>query len=230
MEQEFFCEECNRKFDSKISLEQHTRDKHEVGSQTIASTLSSGKKFKTSKILTYSIVVLVLAGLGYGIYSLIPSFTGVAAAIGPLGSTHIHADFAVFLDGKQITPLGHEYFVRSRFVHVESGSGEGTVIHMHATNVPMNFFFKSLGMEFTQDCFKTDTDAQYCNSADKTLKMYVKNRNGNWELNSDYGNYVFKDLDKILITYGNETPEQIKAQQEQVTSFSKDNSEIGMPL
>ncbi len=60
--------------------------------------------------------------------------------------------------------------------------------------------------------------------------MYVKHENETWGQNFEYGDYAFEDLDKILITYGDETEEEIIMQQNNVTDFSKDNSGRSMVL
>ena len=219
------CKDCKKTFDSARALEQHTTAKHSQQSETYKSAQVVKRKFSTKSLAVYAIVVFVA---GIVIYGLIWAFT-TPNQIGPIGGTHIHADFAVFLDGKQITPFGPQYFVRARHVHVESGPGEGTIIHMHATGVSLGNFFNTLSMKFDKDCFVTDSKVSYCNSADKTLKMFVKHAVGNWTQNSDYDKYVFTDLDKILITYGNETPDQLQLQMNAVTDFAKENSGRVMP-
>jgi len=115
-------------------------------------------------------------------------------------------------------------------VHVETGPGAGTVIHIHATDVPLKMFFNSLGMKFNPECFEVDRNNKYCSDGFNTLKMFVKNKNATWEQNFEYEKYAFQDLDKILITYGDETDEQIQSQQNNVTDFSKDNSGRSMAL
>ena len=228
------CKQCGKKFDSSRSLEQHTAAKH---SSTATPTYQPGKvvvakKFTTKKIGFYAIIFLILGVMGYGLVWALTS----PSQIGPLGSTHIHTDFAVFLDGNQITPLGPKYFVRASHVHVEEGAGEGVVIHMHATGVSLGNFFNTLGMKFDQDCFVTDNKVSYCNTASsllgqsKTIKMFIKHAGGNWTQSSEYDKYVFTDLDKILITYGNETPDQLQQQMNSVTDFSRENSGTEMPL
>lgn len=217
------CKHCRKKFDSSRALEQHTATKHPT---TYQPAKVVKKKFTFKSLALYGIISTVV---GIAIYGLIWAFTS-PLQIGPIGSTHIHADIAVFLDGKQITPFGPDYFVRAREAHVESGPGEGTVIHMHATGVPLGRFFKSLNMEFNENCFVTDKRISYCNSGNKTLKMFVKQAGGDWEQNFGYENYVFVDLDKILITSGDETEEELQLQKNAVTDFSKDNSGRQMPL
>ncbi len=219
----FECDVCKKRFDTEVALRQHKNAKHfqnqklTVQEDTGAITIS---KKHTKRWWIYLIIIAVIGFIGWGIYAAITN----PSQIGALGSTHIHADFAVFLDGQQLTPLPAKYFVRSPYAHVETGPGVGTVIHIHATNVPLSLFFKSLGMDFNSECFKLDTGIQYCNSSDKTLKMYVKHADGEWEQNFEYEKYTFKDLDKILISFGNESEEQLELQMGNVTDFSKDNS------
>ncbi len=133
---------------------------------------------------------------------------------GPFGSTHIHADFKVYVNGiESIDFVEEKYQEQDQLIHVENG--RGNIIHMHATGVYLGYFFNSMGIEFTGQCLKLDTGEEYCNSGDKILKMYV-----NGERNFLFDRYVFKDLDRILITYGNDTPEQIAAQMATITNES----------
>lgn len=118
------------------------------------------------------------------------------AKIGILHSQHIHADMKIFINGKM---LDEEFFksladvhensmkdsevkITSSFIHVHEVSEEskekvGDVLHMHATNVPLWLFFKSIEFEVP----------------DK-VKLYV-----NGKLNSEGLNYVFKEGDKLLL-------------------------------
>ncbi len=189
---------------------------------------SESQKFsigKYSKYLKYVAVFIVVFAIVYVWSTSSPQ--GPMPSIGPVGSTHIHADLGLFLDGKEITPLPEKYFVRISEVHMEGGPGVGTVMHMHSTGVPLKMFFNSLGMSFDSKCFQFEGQ-RYCSDETKNLKMLVKHEGGQWEQNTDFESYVFKDLDKILITYGNETPEQIAEQQKQVTDASRLNSERKM--
>ena len=70
----------------------------------------------------------------------------------------------------------------SSFIHVDSGAEPtGDVLHMHATCVPLWIFFESLTYVFTSDGSSSSNGKEM----------------DNWK------KYVFKDLDKILITDGN---------------------------
>lgn len=217
------CDICGRKFKTSEALNQHKNDAHKQVPTTETTTVK--KKVSKGKILAVLIPVVIVGLIGYGIF-----WALTTEGIGTLGSTHIHADFAIFLNGREITPLPEQFYVASSYVHIETGPGAGRVIHMHATNVPLKMFFKSLGMNFDSECFELSRSERYCNDGINTLKMFVKHANATWKQNFEYGDYVFLDLDKILITYGDETDEEIQLQQNNVTDFSKDNSGRSMVL
>ncbi|MBI2543277.1 MAG: hypothetical protein HYW24_03765 [Candidatus Aenigmarchaeota archaeon] len=216
------CDVCGRKFKSNDALYQHKNDAHK---EKPVEHHHKKKKITKGKILLILIPLLIVGIIGYGIYWALTSSTNVGA----IGTTHIHADMAIFLNGEELTPFPPEMYVRSPYVHVESGPGAGTVIHIHATNVPLKMFLDSLGMKFNSNCFEIG-DSKYCNNDVNTLKMFVRHENSTWEQNYDYEKYIFTDLDKILITYGDETDKDIQLQQNNVTDFSKDNSGRSMAL
>jgi len=150
------------------------------------------------------------------------------AKTGKLGSQHIHADWRIYLDGKQFdfTQLGdrHERQMHgdksikdtSAFMHIHPAQNPekaGDVIHMHATGITFSLFFESLGMQLTNDCLIISDSEKYCNSVNKKIKMFV-----NGKENNEFGNYVFNDLDKILLTYGEGS---IQDQLKSITDFAK---------
>ncbi len=153
------------------------------------------------------------------------------STIGILGSDHIHADWKIYINGKALdntffAPLAMDMSgqskITSSFIHVDKSSGDngdpslektGDVIHMHATGVPLWIFFDSVSMEFNKECLSLPTGEKFCNDGKKTLKVYVNGKpNDQWE------KYVFSDLDKILISYGDET--DLSQQLNSITEFS----------
>lgn len=148
----------------------------------------------------------------------------------PLGEkVHEHADFAVYLDGKKFdftlpkyqsskeNPLNED-------AHLHDGNGE--VTHKHRKGVTLGYFFNTIGMKFDNQCFATDDGKQYCNTIDKKLKMYV-----NGKENTQFGDYEFTDLDRILITYGGETgvTDQIGSISDDACLYSEKCPERGAP-
>ncbi len=105
------------------------------------------------------------------------------STIGVLSSQHIHADFKVYTNSKPVNFADPSYYMKSSFIHVDDNQNKedaGGILHMHATGVPLWIFLKSISMKLPEG-----------------VKAYV---NGKEILN--YQNYVFNDLDKILITDG----------------------------
>jgi len=150
-----------------------------------------------------------------------------SSIIGVLGSQHIHTDWKIYIDGKLLDLSDKSHMERmqtnqpvSSFMHVDSGAPApektGDVVHMHAEGVPLWIFFESIGMKFDKKCFIMDDGKGYCNDNKNKLKFYV-----NGKESSEFENYVFKDLDKILISYGNENQEEIISQLDSITDFAK---------
>ncbi len=151
------------------------------------------------------------------------------STIGILGSQHIHADWKIYINGKE---LDDAFFgtlamdmqktdnpITSSFIHLEkvTAAPEKTsdVLHMHANGVPLWIFFKSAGMDFSKDCLTLGDGKKFCNDGKKTLKFYV-----NGKPNSERENYVFRDMDKVLISYGSE---DVSLQISSITDFAKNH-------
>ena len=152
---------------------------------------------------------------------------GINSQMGVLGSQHIHADWKVYIYGKTLDFSDKSHMERMRnnlqvssFIHVDSGAPlpekTGDILHMHATGISLWIFFKSIGMDFNKDCITLENKEKFCNKENKKLKFYV-----NGQENSEFENYVFNDLDKILISYGDESEEEIKNQLASITDFAK---------
>ncbi len=152
---------------------------------------------------------------------------GVNSKIGVLGAQHIHADWKIYINGKQLEFSDKSHMERIRnnmpvssFIHVDSGAPApektGDIVHMHASGVPLWVFFKSIGMDFNKDCITLENKERFCNDSNKKLKFFVNGKESN-----EFENYVFSDLDKILISYGDEREEEIKNQLAKITDFAK---------
>ena len=131
--------------------------------------------------------------------------------IGPLRSTHIHADVKVYINGNAVDFSQRKYQLASRFIHFEENNGD--VVHVHATGLTIGHLFNSLGIDFNNNCITIEK--AYCNEKDKTLKIYVNGQKSN-----EFANRVIKDLDKYLIYYGNEDDSEIQKQLSSVTSLA----------
>lgn len=150
-------------------------------------------------------------------------------AIGVLGSQHIHSDFKVYVNGQPVDFSDKDHMGRMRnnlpvssFMHVDSGSPApektGDILHMHATKVPLWLFFKSIGMRLDKDSLTLEDGQVLKNENGNTLKFYL-----NGKKVDNLGNYVFQDLDKILISYGPDNDLDVERQLNSITNFAKDH-------
>jgi len=205
----FKCEKCEREFETEDALKQHTQDKHMEKVEEIV------KKSKIPKATLFYVLAIVAVVAAFYFYTTTLSPEQIlVSGIGAVGSTHEHVDFKVYLNGVPIDLSQSIYQVRSPIVHVEGGDGD--IIHKHATGVKVGFFFQTLGMKFNSTCFILDTGEQFCNEGDKTLKFYL-----NGQRSDLFDNYELTDLDKILISYGNESESQIQSQLATITDKAR---------
>ncbi len=134
------------------------------------------------------------------------------SGIGPLRSAHLHADVKVYINGQSIDFSQKKYQLASRFIHFEEGIGD--VVHTHATGLTIGHLFKSLGGDINNNCLVIDSQS-HCNENNKKLKFYV-----NGQPNNEFDNYIIKNLDKYLISYGNEDEAEIQKQLNSVTNLA----------
>ena len=134
------------------------------------------------------------------------------SGVGPLRSAHNHADVKVYINGKAVDFSQSKYQLAARFIHFEEGIGD--VIHTHATSLTMGHLFKSLGADFDSNCLAFE-ETDYCNGGNAKLRFYA-----NGKLSNEFDNYIIKDLDKILVSYGTESEEEIQKQLNSITNLA----------
>lgn len=123
--------------------------------------------------------------------------------VGQYGSDHAHAALAIFVEGEQINFGLQQFQVTSKYIHFENHNPYQ--IHRHATNVPLEILFASIGITITQDCIilnygetKGIPTGQFCEDKDQSLMFFV-NGKGYY---SDISQYVLEHNDRILISLG----------------------------
>jgi protein-disulfide isomerase len=131
---------------------------------------------------------------------------------------HEHADYKVFINNQEVSFSGDQYQSTtgkelSSEQHLHDNNGNN--IHKHLTKKTIVDFFHSLWVTLTKDCIQIHTGTQYCTTTGSTLKFYVNDKP-----KDDFMNYEFRDLDRILISYGAETDEQLKSQLASVTDLA----------
>jgi len=116
---------------------------------------------------------------------------------GELGSEHAHAQIFVVISGYTVDFSGPQYQLTSEYMHFENN--EGSLIHRHATGVTLGFFFETMGVQLSEDCFSYD-EGSYCTNSEHTLEFYV-NAGKLDKLDS----YVLQQGDRIVISYDNDS-------------------------
>ncbi len=179
----------------------------------------------TGVLLIAAVTLGVLLALGVNGASG-QTFTTVTCQIGTPGCearqpTHEHADFAVFINGKQFN-FDQPQFL-STDTHDLSASAHlhaprYTVVHVHKTNTSWGEFFTSLGFKLVdpsllgttadKTCLTMPDKTQYCQNATDTFKFYVNGVKVDGVTDTN-----IHDLDRVLISYGPETAAQVVATQ-----------------
>ncbi len=209
----FKCKHCEKEFTSQPALEMHVNAKHAVPVQPKGENPLAKHKWT---LIAAGIALIILWG-AWTLYVGAVSGSGVGA----VGSTHIHMDIKVYIDGAPVNFGDRKYQLRAQQVHFEGGDGD--VFHVHATGVTVGYLFETLGGRLSETCISLDGVTK-CSDATKTLKFYI-----NGQPNSQFGKYLPRSLDKILVSYGSETPEQVQRQLATVTDKAKneENTDIG---
>lgn len=172
-------------------------------------------KYKAIGIGVLAGVVAVLAISSYNFYVLSSQVVpqGVPPGAGPLGNVNIQAGILTMIYGQQFDYSSTAYQVKNAYIDFEKENGE--TIHMHAANVTLGFLYNSLNIGLTDNCFTFPDKRAFCTDDKYSLKFFI-----NHHQVQDISNYVIKQNDRILISYGNENSTQIDAQLAKLDSFT----------
>ena len=198
------------------------RDERREIREDYAAKISKSKR-KTNLMAAgiLAVLVLIVGYTGYLFMTMDASAPGAPPGAGKLGGEHEHASLLERIFGDKFDFAVPSYQIKSSWIHFEES--DGTTIHRHASGVTLGYLFDSLniGIDYVdkvnedtnKKCFIFPDGRQFCDNEDYRLKFYINHV----EQQSIY-NYVLEDGDRILITYGNETPEQIEEQLIEVDS------------
>ena len=122
---------------------------------------------------------------------------------GAHGSEHSHAGILVKIFGDEFDFSAPAYQIKSPWIHFESR--DGSTIHKHATGVELEYLFNSLSIGIDDQCYVFPDGKSFCTNDEYSLKYFI-----NEKPVSDIRDYEIIEDDKILITFGGETDEQIQ--------------------
>lgn len=161
-----------------------------------------------NKAIAAAILAGIVAVIGISVYNFINmdvNTPGAPEGAGALGDEHAHASLLVKIFGDKFDFSVPSYQIKSSWIHFENS--DGNTVHRHATGVEMRYLFDSLSIGLDDQCYVFPDGRKFCTNEDYSLKFYVNHKQVD-----DIRNYVLQDDDRILISYGNETPDQIDEQ------------------
>ena len=152
-----------------------------------------------------ALIAIIVGYAGYEFINLDSSAPGAPPGAGKLGDEHEHASLLVRIFGDKFDFAVPSYQIKSSWIHFEDS--DGTTIHRHASGVMLGYLFSNINIGIDDKCYIFPDGRQFCTNEDYSLKYFI-----NHEPVKDINDYVLEDGDRILITYGSETPEQIEEQ------------------
>ena len=182
------------------------REERREKREDYAAKISKSKR-KTTLIATgiLAVIVLIVGYSGYLFVTMDASAPGAPPGAGKLGDQHEHASLLVKIFTDKFDFSVPSYQIKSSWIHFEES--DGTTIHRHASGVTLGYLFDSLNIGINSECYIFPDGRQFCTNEDYSLKYYINHR-----IVKDINDYVLDDTDRILITYGNQTPEEIEEQ------------------
>ena len=188
------------------------RDERREKREDYAAKISKNKRKTT--LMAAGILAMIALIVGYAGFVFVTSDTnapGAPPGAGKLGDEHEHASVLVRIFGDRFDFSVPSYQIKSSWIHFEES--DGTTIHRHSSGVTLGYLFDSLNIGLDKNCYIFPDGRQFCSNEDYSLKYYI-----NHQLVNSIYDYVFADGDRILITYGKETPDQIEVQLRELDS------------
>jgi len=182
------------------------REERREKREDYAAKISKNKR--KSNLIATGILVSIALLFGYSGYVFVTMDADVPGAppgAGRLGGEHEHASLLVRIFDDKFDFAVPSYQIKSSWIHFEES--DGTTIHRHASEVTLGYLFNSLNIGIDSECYSFPDGRQFCTNEDYSLKYYLNHR-----LVDDINDHIIRDDDRILITFGNETPEQIEEQ------------------
>lgn len=193
-------------FDVEYKMGKKARKEREEKRESFAAQRSRQKR--KNMLIAGAILagVAVIVGISaYNFANMQTNAPGAPPGAGMLGDEHEHAGILVRIFGDKFDFSLPAYQIKSAWIHFEGQDGD--TIHRHASGVTLGYLFGTLGIDISEECYVFPDGREFCNNEDYTLKYYI-----NHERVSEIATHVISEGDRILISYGNETPEQIEEQ------------------
>jgi len=151
--------------------------------------------------LTWIVLLGLMIGITVGV--LLEPKTDDSSFV--FGTAHEHASILVKIHDDPYDLMHPRFQLQSPFIHLENNNGH--VIHRHSIDATVGYFFETLNLGLTKDCFVFEDGRKFCTNDDYSLKFFI-----NGIQVDDLRDYLILEGDLILISYGDETQEKLEQQ------------------
>ena len=189
----------------------HREERREKREDFVAKRSHQKRK---STLLAVGILGLIGLIVGYASFIFVTTPVGAPGSppgAGMLGDEHEHASVLVRIFGDKFDFAATTYQIKSSWIHFEES--DGNTVHRHSSGVTLNYLFESLGIGIDEDCYIFGDGREFCTNEDYSLKYFI-----NGDSVNSINDYVVQNDDRILISYGGETEEQVIAQLNELDS------------
>lgn len=189
------------------------RTVRERRAQHLAQAQRRGRPGRLARKAILPVAILVLtSGVAFGFY-----WTATHAPDCP---GHWHATYKVYDNGTELSFQHSRFDMRSMSMRTHIHQPKDYLMHLEGGCASVSEFFDAMGMDFRRSSFELDKELHdgmtLANEGNLTLQFYVQNGNSTWQERPDLPSYQPHDGDRILISYGNPTPDEIARQQASV--------------
>jgi hypothetical protein len=189
------------------------RSEREQKRENYATQRSSAKR--KNNLIAIGVIAVIALIVGYSVYVFVTmdqsASPGGPENAGALGSEHSHTGILVKIFKDTFDFSAPAYQIKSAWIHFEGS--DGSTIHKHATGIKLGYLFDTLSIGLDDQCFVFPDGRNFCTDDTYSLKFFV-----NGEQVSDIRDYETSDNDKILISYGAESQEEIESQLLELTA------------
>jgi len=186
-------------------------ERREEREDKVAKQTKVKRKNNLKAVGILTLIAIIVGYAGYEFMNMDSNIPGAPPNAGKLGDEHEHASLLVRIFGDKFDFTSPTYQIKTSWIHFEDS--DGTTIHRHSSGVTLGYLFANLGVDIDSECYKFPDGRQFCSNEDYRLKYYI-----NHQIVKDVNDYVLEEDDRILITYGSETPEQIEEQLKELDS------------
>ena len=180
-------------------------ERREEREDKVAKQVKVKRKNNLKAVGILALIAVIVGYAGYEFMNMDSSAPGAPPGAGKLGDEHEHASLLVRIFGDKFDFDSPAYQIKNSWIHFEDS--DGTTIHRHSSGVTLGYLFNSMGFTVNDECFAFPDGREFCTNEDYSLKYYINHKSvGN------IFDHVLEDDDRILISFGPETPEEIEEQ------------------